>query len=174
MFEVEAKVWIKKPKHWQELTQKIEKNAVFEREILKEDLYFAKKGEDQTLFRLRICDGRTYEICVKNKKIQNGVEFNAEETFQIDNLEAFLSLTKQLELEVFLRKKKKSRIYKQGKITLEMNTVKGLGNFLEIECLCQSSKKMSLAKAKILAIFLSYGFEIHDFEPRTYRELLLA
>lgn len=174
MFEVEAKVWIKNPKQWHELIQKVEKNAVFEKEVLKEDCYFARKGEDQILFRLRIYDGKTYEICLKNKKIQNGVEFNAEENFQIDNYEAFTTLTKRLGLEVVLQKKKQSRIYKQEKMTLELNTVEGLGNFLEIECLCQNSKKRSVVRAKIMAIFLSYGFDIDDFEPRTYRELLLA
>lgn len=172
MYEVEAKIWVKEEAEWQDLLTRVKKLAVFEKEVLKEDFYFGKFLERKTLFRLRILDGKVNEIVIKNKNIEAGVEENEETFFQIDNQEAFLDFAKKLGYAVISKKTKHSLVFRQNEIFIELNKVEGLGNFLEIECICKKQAEMPSAKMKIINLFEKLGFTSQDFESRSYRELI--
>lgn len=172
MFEIEAKVWVKDKKQWLKIKNAVKAKAFFEEEKMKTDSYFGRIGEKNPLFRLRVTNGKTAEVTVKNKIIIKGIEESKEETFEIKNIKAFLHFCKNLGLHILLKKEKKTSLYKQGKIQIELNTVKNLGDFLEIEILCKNKTEIPQAKIILEKTFAEYGFSSQDFEARPYAQLL--
>ena len=174
MYEVEAKVWIKTDEEWQAILEKVKKIAIFKKEELKKDLYFGLQLSNKALFRLRTVNNNKHEITVKDKTIKEGIEQSKEESFQIDNFNAFISFTKKLSLEVLLKKKKQSLVFVHKNLIIELNVIDGLGNFLEIEYLCKNKTDIPFAHRKIISIFQDLGFTKQDFEEQTYMQLLKA
>lgn len=172
MFEIEAKVWIKDQKQWNDLLKKVAEENPFKGEETKEDLYFCKQGQQKPLFRLRTYNNKKWEVTIKDKEIIKGIEQSKEESFSIDNKDTFLSFTKQLGFDVLLQKTKHSLLYSQNDLTIELNTIKNLGNFLEIEVICNDKSQIKSAQQKIESCFAQYGFSQNDFEARPYYQLL--
>lgn len=173
MYEIEAKVWVKNEKVWKKIAEKIKSLALFKKEVLKEDLYFGFTVEKKASFRLRTIDGQKHEVTIKDKQILQGIEQSKEDSFIVDDKNAFLEFTKKIGLSILLNKTKHSQIFHQDEIIIELNTVKGLGNFVEIEILCESKKDTQKAKEKIVNLFTTLGFSEKDFEERPYMELLV-
>lgn len=171
MYEIEAKVWVKSDQEWQALFEEIKKLAQFKKEEKKEDLYFGLINSNKALFRLRTINNKKHEVTTKKKKIIDGVEQSKEESFLVDNKKTFITFTKKLGLTILLQKTKQSIVYVQKDLYIELNTIKNLGNFLEIETLCQDKQDVPLANAKILSIFTTLGFTKQDFEKKTYMQL---
>lgn len=172
MFEIEGKVWVKDFAKWKELEQKIKQNAQFLHTEIKEDFYFAWPDSNQALFRLRKLNETIFEVTQKNKKIINGIEETEEESFLISDSSAFLNLCQKIGLKILLTKKKKSLVYTQNNLTLEMNTIEKLGNFLEIEKIIQEEREKTKARQEVLQIFQVYGFTTKDLESKPYFQLL--
>ncbi len=172
MYEVEAKVWVKQKKEWQSLLAKIKEAAKFEKEEIKEDLYFGREKSSEAVFRLRTKDQKTHTVTTKEKNIIEGIEQSKERSFKIDQLKNFLFFTEGLGFKLILKKKKVSRVFIKKNLSIELNTIENLGNFLEIESLCKIKSEIPQARRQITKIFRQLGFEQKDFEKRPYLEIL--
>ena len=70
------------------------------------------------------------------------------------------------------RKEKRCQAYQYRKFRIELNTVKGLGLFLEIERLVKGESEVPEAKEGLLTLFRRLGFGPAAFERKLYLELL--
>ncbi len=61
---------------------------------------------------------------------------------------------------------------KQGHITYALDTVKRLGDFLEIEILTKDENSMRVAEAEIKKAALQFGLQDSDIEAKKYDQLL--
>lgn len=152
--EVETKVKIN---DLNSIKRKIREIANLQKKELKQDEYFAIKKEKsdypKKAFRIR---KKTNKIEINFKKplkkfSDKQIVVKQEFEFTLDNkenLENLLALFKDLGFEKWIKKTKQSEtfVYKKNpKLIIEINKVKKLGNFMEIEYLCQMSE---LKKAK--------------------------
>ncbi|HXV99143.1 MAG TPA: class IV adenylate cyclase, partial [Anaerolineae bacterium] len=135
-FEVELKARLNQL----EVTEaRAAKLGVLKGETLKEDIYFRRRGDTAVVpadrYRLRREQGRAI-VTFKELVQAGGVEVNDEIEFGVDDAHAFFQFADRFGFEPFVVKRKKSRVYRVERANVELNEVEHLGNFLEIEILC--------------------------------------
>ncbi|OJH14912.1 adenylyl cyclase, partial [Borreliella bissettiae] len=101
----------------------------------------------------------------------NATEINKEIEFKIDNMNNFLTLIKELKFKKLYKKIKKSLIYQTNNLNVEINEIKNLGFFLEIEKIINNQNDIDLAKKEIDNIIDQFGLK-ENLETRPYSELL--
>ncbi len=175
--EVETKVKIKDVR---DMRKRVRRIARFVKKEKKTDNYFALKinGYPKKAFRVRY-NGKDYVINFKKwiKKywskdivVKQEFEFNLNEK----HLANFLTLLKDLDFKEWIRKIKYTESYKYKKnkrVTIEMNKVKHLGWFLEVEYLCQK-KEMKKAKEKIREVLKGLEVKQEDIDNTGYTKML--
>ncbi len=167
MFEVEAKVRLS-DKDFRRLPKAISKFANPLGISLKKDRYY-----ESGTFDLRIRDENGAAILtVKHRRRGQGIEVNEEFEFPIPNASPWDRMLRKSGFPLKARKVKRCKAYQFGKFRIELNTVKGLGHFLEIECLAKSEKQVPEKRKKLVALFRKLGFSPKDFERKLYLELL--
>lgn len=157
--EIETKVRID---NLNELRKRIKKIAYFEKKETKKDNYFAlkrkfkKNSYPKKAFRVRN-NGEEHVINFKRwltKHWDKKVVVKEEFEFKIKEIVSFLALMKDLGFVQWMKKIKNSESYKYKKdkrISIEINKIKSLGYFMEIEYLC-SKHEMEKGKRKIKEI----------------------
>jgi len=131
------------------LRKKIKQIANFEKRGTKADDYFAtqKKGFPKKAFRFRTMGDKieiTFKkhvksLWTKEVVVKQEFEFNLEGK---ENMEDLMALLKDFGFKEWVKKIKRNETYKHKKdknISIEINFVKHLGYFMEIEYLCQKS-----------------------------------
>ncbi len=168
MYEVEAKVPLKKA-DVQRLRRELPKIAQYSKKVIKKDYYYA----NPKTFFLRIREKNKKGVLnLKSKKVEQGIELNQEIELSIDSASKFHALLKKIGILLTAKKDKISEIYKKKDLQIELNFVKGLGYFLEIEIIVQSKTQIPNAKKALLRQFAQLGFSPNDFEKKYYLELL--
>ena len=149
MIEVEAKTKLSK---LFELRNKIENIARFHgREKKVDDYYTLEKLDHYPRKSLRIRKRKGHhEINFKQRIFyKNGIHAKHESEFIVKDIRPFLDLIADFGFKKWLRKEKYSEIYEiNKKFHIELNKLKNLGWFLEIEYLCQLSE-LNYAKKEI-------------------------
>lgn len=173
-FEVELKAWLRQP---DAIEAKAAQLGAFKGEILKEDIYFRRRGEKTLVpadrFRLRREGGRAV-VNFKQEAIAGGVEVNDEVEFGVDDTHAFFQFADRFGFEPFAVKRKKSRVYRIERANVELNEVEHLGYFIEIEILCEDEALVPAARTEIARLYYHLGLPPADLEPRRYIELIQA
>jgi len=180
--EVETKVRIK---NVSELRKKIKKIARFVKRESREDDYFALKRK----FRKHAYPRKAFRIREKPDKFEvnfkkwlkkfwdDSVVVKQEFEFTLKNKEAvedLLALFKDLGFVQWMIKKKTSESYvhkNDKRIIIEINHVKHLGYFMEIEYLAQPSE-MEKAKKKIKNTLKELEIEKEDVDNTGYTKML--
>lgn len=181
--EVETKVPLDS-KEVASLRKKILKIAKFKKKTNKEDDYFAipRKGRGiirrypKKAFRIRD-DGDSYVINFKRwlrKYWTNAIVVKEEFEFETRNPDKFLALMTDLGFKQWLKKFKISEAYtykKNKKVNIEINQVRHLGYFMEIEYI---AKKRELKKAIRLVedILQELGINPKDVHNKGYTKML--
>lgn len=176
--EVETKVRIKDV---EDMRKRVKKIAKFVKREKRGDDYFAvkRKGYPKKAFRIR---STSKEHVVNFKKwltqywddyivVKQEFEFKLKTKNQREH---FLELLKDLGFEQWVKKIKTSESYKYKKdknIIIEINQVKHLGYFLEMEYLCKRWK-MGLAKRKIRKVLKELGVTKKDVDNTGYTKML--
>lgn len=160
-YEVETKVAIPDDEV-KSLREKIRKIAKFEKKGKKADDYFAikfKKGYPKKAFRIRATKDE-YEVnfkkwitrfWTKEIVVKQEFEFKLRGKEEVSDL---LELFKDLGFKEWVKKIKKNETYKykkDKKVSIEINNVKHLGYFMEIEYLAKKSE-VRKARNKILKV----------------------
>lgn len=182
--EVETKVRLNS-KQVPELRKKIKKIARFAKKESRGDDYFAlrrkfrRHGYPKKAFRIRK-KGEKYEINFKKwlKKywdkqivVKQEFEFTLKDKEDVDKL---LALFEDLGFKQWLKKRKSSESYlhkKDKRIVIEINKVKHLGYFIEIEYLAQPHE-MQKAKAKIKRVLKELEIEQRQIDNTGYTRML--
>jgi len=173
--EVETKIKIDNINN---IKNKIKKIAKFIKKEKKIDEYFSlkRKSYPGKAFRIRIA-GSGYVMNFKRwLKQYYSKDIVVKEEFEInlknkENLNNVLELFKDLGFRKWVKKIKLCEIYKYGNVFIEINKVKHLGNFLEIEYLCQK-KDINKAKKKIREVLKKLDVKQKDVDNTGYTKML--
>ncbi len=171
MLEIEAKVWLDKHNiKYEDILKKLQKEYKFIGEKNKSDIYFTKNNED-IIFRIRDCNNK-YIVTNKIQTHNGNIEINKENEIIVDNKENFIKLTEFLGYEILITKEKHTIEFEKDDCTIELNKVNSLGNFLEIEYVCEDCVDKIKAMKKIENIFKKLGFNKTQFETKRYIDLI--
>ena len=153
--EVESKIKISK-KDLPLIKKRIKEIAKFSKKETKVDQYYSleKAFYPRKAFRIRTTGNKDVVNFKKwlRKFWKHGIVVKEEYEFEIKNKEHFLALMTDLGFKKWIGKTKISSTYqhkKHKKLNIELNEVKGLGYFIEIEYL---AKHDEMIKAKDIII----------------------
>lgn len=171
MIEVEAKVKIEAP---EEYRGRIKKLATFVKKQKKVDDYYSLenlKKYPQKSLRIR----KTGDVYVVNFKKRvsyaKGVHAKKESEFEVSDIKNFIKLIEDFGFKKWLTKEKTSEIYKIEKnFHIEINQVKNLGWFLEIEYLAENN--IDKARKKVIAVMKKLGFSEKETIKQGYTKML--
>ncbi|MCH7568104.1 MAG: class IV adenylate cyclase [Nanoarchaeota archaeon] len=151
---------------WIEVESKIRVHDVNQaRKRIREIAKFVKienKVDDYYSLKHDVYPKRSLRIRRKGKKVEvnfkqwlsyvNGVHAKREVEFEVSDLKGFFDLLDDFGFKKWLSKEKRTELYKTRDGTkIELNHVKGLGWFIEIEILCQP-KNIASARKRIMNI----------------------
>lgn len=169
MFEIESKAFIP-TKELKRIIKLVNKKFKFIKEEIKTDIYYSNQKK---IIRIRKLNTLEKIVTFKKKILDNNntVEINKEIEFKIDSINNFLTLIKELKFKKLYKKIKKSLIYQTNNLNVEINEIKNLGFFLEIEKIINNQNDIDLAKKEIDNIINQFGLK-ENIETRPYSELL--
>ena len=157
-----------------DVRKRIKKIAIFVRKENKKDDYYSLEYFNYPEKSLRVRDkGKSMEVNFKRRKsYSKGVHAKTEVQFQISDIRGFFELIKDFGFRKWLHKEKSTELYKTPEgVNIELNHVRGLGWFLEIEVL-SLPKNVASARRKVIAVREKLGFGEGDAEPRGYTKQL--
>ncbi|AJA90507.1 adenylyl cyclase [Borreliella chilensis] len=169
MLEIESKASIP-PKELKKIIKLANKKFKFIKEEIKSDIYYSNSKK---IIRIRKLNTLEKIVTFKKKILTNNntIEINKEIEFKIDNIKNFLTLMKEFGFKTLYKKIKKSLIYQNNNLNIEINEIKNLGFFLEIEKIINDQNDIDLAKNEINNIINQFGLK-QNLETRPYFELL--
>ena len=171
--EVETKIPFKE-KDLISVRNRIKKIARFVKKQTKKDDYYTLEYFQYPEKSLRVRDmGKIREVNFKKRiSFVNGIHAKKEVQFQISDIKGFFDLIEDFGFRKWLHKEKTTELYKtKSGVNIELNHVKKLGWFLELEVLC-SNKEINNARKKIKEARESLGFSEKDSEVRGYTKQL--
>jgi adenylate cyclase class 2 len=140
----------------------------------------APSGADAPVIRVRQTgrgdsDGETI-VTFKKKELMNGVEVNNETEFTVSKREEFEALLRILGFVPGIRKHKKTSSWRYENALLEVSSVAGLGDFIEIEILSETDDPVTIKDCtrRLHTILEMAGVPESAIEPRHYAEMLSA
>ncbi len=165
-----------------EFKKRIKEIAVFEKEGTKADDYFAiQNNQDypKKAFRIRAMKDKfevnfkkwLVNLWTKDIVVKQEFEFTLHEK---DEVEDILALFMDLGFKEWVKKIKHNETYqwkKDKKVSIEINNVKHLGYFLEIEYLCQPSD-IKTARNKIRAVIKELKIRPSQIDNTGYTKML--
>lgn len=173
-YEIEVKAWVSDPV---ELQKKLDQRATFLRHFEKNDIYFegeATYRSQPVTVRIRQEDGSS--VCTfKERQTIDGVEHNREWEFSIGDPTAMETLLLRLGLNERIRKRKSGVAYRLDELLLELSEVDGLGHFVEVEILVDSSADeatQSAAKRRVREVLGTFDISEGSIESKPYMKLL--
>lgn len=178
--EVETKVKLDR-REVPELREKIKKIAKLVKEGKKGDDYFAlkRKGYPKKAFRIRATKDE-FEVNFKKwlkKYWSKDIVVKQEFEFKLrgkEEVEDLLALFRDLGFREWVKKIKKNETYqhkKDKRLSIEINKVKHLGYFMEIEYLCQRWE-MRKARKKIRQVLKELGIKQEQINNKGYTKML--
>ena len=168
MFEIEAKIRLT-DEDVKRLKKILPKFAKKSHKSIKKDSYYG----DVKKFFLRIREKNNSGIInLKSKRVEQGIELNQDVELYLTSASKFHKFLKKNNIPLTAKKEKKSEVYKKGNIQIELNYIKKLGYFLEIEIIAKTKKEIPSAKKALHRAFSELGFKSSQFEKKYYLELL--
>lgn len=145
--------------------------AKYLREEKQEDLYFNHPSRDfastDEALRLRSAGGRSY-LTYKGPKVDSLTKTRVEHETKVEDYEEARRILEGLGFDAVLAVNKTRQLYALGEYVISLDSVEGLGDFIEVE------KKGSSYEPRELTDFLRrLGIAEEQFERRSYLELLL-
>ena len=64
-------------------------------------------------------------------------------------------------------------VFKAGEITVSLDAVEGLGEFLEVEIMAENEKDLETSRHKLFEFLKQFGFEEKDSIRTSYLEMVL-
>ena len=172
-YEIEVKAWVTDPV---ELQKKLDQRATFLRHFDKHDVYFEGEATYHSQpVTVRIRQEDESSVCTfKERQTIDGVEHNREWEFSIGDADAMETLLHRLGLSERIRKRKSGVAYRFDELLLELSEVGGLGHFLEVELLVDSSADETTqanAKKRVQEVLTSFDIPDDRVESRPYMRL---
>jgi len=160
MIEVESKIAVSE-KEIRYIREEVRKIGKFERKQKKIDDYYTLenlKNYPKKSLRIRKIN-KGYTVNFKQRICyEKGTHSKKEVEFHVDDISGFLALIDDFGFKKWLRKEKESEIYHvKENLHIEINHVKSLGWFLEIEALVKRKEEIKKAEKEIEKIRMLLG-----------------
>ncbi len=172
MIEVEAKAAIARVEPIRRIAATLGSYIGKEHKV---DDYYAlfSNGYPHKSIRIRKHDA-FYEVNFKHSiSYLKGVHAKQETEFKVSNVKDYLALLKDIGYRIWLRKAKNSYVYEIHKhFHIEINHVRGLGWFAEVEYLVHKKSEIRKARKEVLRILNQLGFNENDLIKAGYTKLL--
>jgi len=168
MFEVEAKIALT-PNEYRHLRSQLKAEYGPLRKTSCHDTYY--QNPKKAYLRVRRRGGES-TLDLKRRETIRGIESNIELSWQILSPQKWQTLMKKLELEPSVQKSKTGLTLKYKDFHIELNHLRKLGYFLEIETIVREAGRVGEAKKALVSLFKKLGFQPDRFEPKPYLELL--
>lgn len=172
MIEVESKIKISNPDAIRKKARLVGKYKGKQNKI--DDYYTLESLEKypRKSLRVRKLDGH-YQINFKQwRPYIKGVHAKKETEFNVSDIQGFLDLIQDFGFKKWIRKEKETELYEVEKnLHIELNNVKGLGWFVEVECL-SDSKHVDQSRNKVLEVFERLGLDSKETIKDGYTKLL--
>ena len=168
MFEVEAKVPIRRG-DYQLLLKSLHNQCKYLGAKRAEDTYYEKLKGGTLRVRKR---GKRTSFDLKRRETIEGIESNTEIEWGLKDPKAWRVLLGKLGIRMNVKKTKKTELFELDGFLIELNEIRSLGYYLEIERLVAHRKDIPQAKKELIQIFNQLGYSKKDFEPKRYLELL--
>ncbi len=127
-------------------------------------------------FRLRLrIEPDKETVTFKEKTYSESIEVNKEVEFGILDAEAFRKFLDKMSAELLYRKQKNGTSWKdENNILAELVMVDGLGEYLEVERLCEEGVDLDIDEIKkdLIEVIKHCGLSARDIEARPYSQLL--
>ncbi len=172
MIEVETKVLVRNP---DSIRAKMKKLGRYKGLDIKVDDYYTLETPDhypQKSIRIRKIDGYHIVNFKHALSYEKGVHAKKEVEFKVSKIKDFLVLISDFGFRKWLTKEKRSEIFEIKKnFQIELNKVKGLGWFVEIEYL-SDVKGITKARNEVARVMRELGFTKKDAVKPGYTKLL--
>jgi len=157
----------------EELERKISAFAEFVVEKIEDDVYFNHPcrnfAETDEALRIRR-DSDGFTLTYKGSKVDTETKTRDEIKLKVDSFEKMKEILTKLGFSVSGRVVKRRRIYRSEDITICVDWLEGLGNFIEIEI---ESEDIHEAKKKIFEYAEMLGLERENSIRKSYLEMIL-
>ncbi len=175
MIEVEAKVKINS-RDLKKIKDKISKLSSFVKKEKKIDNYYTLSLLDKypkKSLRIRKRSG-FYEVNFKRSyKYKSKVHAKNEVEFRVSDIAHFLALIHDFGFKKWLTKVKISYIYRiKPNLHIELNYLKYLGWFIEVEYLISKKSQIAKARSQVSSVLKSLGFSQKEIIKDGYTKLL--
>jgi adenylate cyclase class 2 len=180
MLEIEIKAWLT---DYEATRRAVEAaGAELKGESVKRDLYYGPENKGardldfakDPVFRLR-GEGGSWRVTAKRRSVEDGVETNDEIEFGVDDTAAFREFAQRIGFRPFIVKRKACRRYALGRVTVELNRIDPLGDFIELEILLDDgagADERAEAEAELRAALARFGVPEEKIEARLYIDML--
>jgi len=172
--EVESKIKVNDLKRARKKIRSIAKYLRTEHKV--DDYYSMSANQKYPKKSLRIRNkGKVREVNFKQRLgYKDGIWAKREVEFKVSDIKNFYYLLNNFGFKKWMRKEKKSEIYKtKDNVTIELNYVKKLGWYIEIEVLCKENKKsIQRARKRIMEIMNIIGVKKKFIEKSGYTKTL--
>ncbi len=176
MIEVESKIKISNPTSFRKTLSKL---FTYKSKQTKIDDYYALGGRGnyaKRSLRVRHTGNGKYVVNFKQRiSYLSGIHAKKEEEFQVTDIKHFIDLIQDFGFKKWLTKEKHSEVFQIRKdFTIELNQVKKLGWFAEIEYLVPKKKDVSKARKDILEVMKQLDIKKKDIVKSGYTKMLWA
>jgi predicted adenylyl cyclase CyaB len=172
MIEVEAKARILHPEKIRILVQKMAHYKGKERK--NDDYYTLENVSHYPMKSLRVRKkGKVHIVNFKTRmKDSPDVDIKNETEFYIEDIDGFLKLLDEFGFKKWVTKEKYTEIYEIKKnFHIELNHLKNLGWFVEVEYLC-AKKDVAKARTEVMRIMKQLNIDKKDIVHPGYTKLL--
>jgi adenylate cyclase class 2 len=148
-------------------------NAEFREEVIEEDIYFNHPCRDfastDEALRIRKTIRENTEICItyKGPKIDKDTKSREEINMTVNDLKGAEDLLRKLGFVAVAEVRKKRRYYRAGTLTICVDHVDNLGDYVEVECIGTYEE----CRERVLNTASALG--LSDYERQSYLELIL-
>jgi adenylate cyclase class 2 len=169
----------------EELARRIEAiGGRFVRKVTQEDLYFKHpfkdlKERDEAL-RLRK-EGKKYMLTLKGRRVGKGAKMREELEVRVGDFEKTAKLLERLGFEKVFIIRKRRREFVLDRVTIALDSVQGLGEFVEIEMMTTEQEdggaglpRMEALKEELFNMADRLGIPRDRLTMESYLELLMS
>ncbi|WP_292372109.1 class IV adenylate cyclase [Methanosarcina sp. UBA411] len=139
------------------------------------DIYFAAPHRDfaktDEALRIRSLDGQAV-LTYKGPKL-DGISKTREEFETPVNEAVIIQILHSLGFSEAGLVRKKREVFRTGEITVCLDAVEGLGEFLEVEIVAESEKELETSRAKLFELLKQFGVGEKDSIRTSYLEMVL-
>jgi adenylate cyclase class 2 len=139
------------------------------------DTYFAAPHRDfaktDEALRIRLEDGKSV-LTYKGPKLDGVSKTREELETPVDEV-IFTRILHALGFSEAGKVRKNREFFKAGEITVSLDAVEGLGEFLEVEIMAENEKDLETSRHKLFDFLKQVGFEEKDSIRTSYLEMVL-